>query len=532
LAELSRPDGEARLTLGTAGHIDHGKTALVKALTGTDTDRLPDEHRRGISIELGYAELALPSGRRLSIVDVPGHERLVRTMVAGATGIDLHLLVVAADDGVMPQTREHVAVLRALGIDAGLIALTKIDAVDQETRRLAAEEAAALMPGAPLVAVSARTGEGLGELAAELDRLADRGARRRDRGDPHGPAVLHVDRVFTLRGIGTVITGTLRSGAIARGDRVEILPRGLAARVRSIQVHGSERERAAGGGRVALALTGVDRSRLERGDVVVTAGADLRPSYRLDVELRLEPRVGAIAGDRVQVHHGTRDVPARVVALSAGGLVQLRLEAPLVARCGERFVIRRIAPPDTLGGGVVLDPRPSRHGPGTDAVERLGRIREHGLDSVLEEERREPAMAARPEQAAPDPRLGRREALALALLDRDGIQPRAPAAIGQTLGVDSASARDSLDRLVSAGHAARVGRDLYYSARQLDRAREAALELARDRGELTIAGLRDALGTSRRYAQALLEHLDATEVTVRHGDRHVLRRGVSSARLR
>ena len=214
-------------TLGTAGHIDHGKTALIKALTGVDTDRLPEERERGISIALGYAPLALPSGRRLSVIDVPGHQRFVRTMVAGATGIDLYLMVVAADDGVMPQTREHATVLRALGVDVGVVAVTKADLADPAR---AGAEAQELLPGAEVVAVSARTGEGLDELRA---RARPRGGPRRARADAPGAMRLHIDRVFTIRGAGTVVTGTLWSGSAGRGDTVTILPSGrTAARAR------------------------------------------------------------------------------------------------------------------------------------------------------------------------------------------------------------------------------------------------------------------------------------------------------------
>src|SRR5215217_2047549 len=239
------------LTLGTAGHIDHGKTALIGALTGRDTDRLPEERRRGISIELGYAPLELPSGRRLSVVDVPGHERFVRTMVAGATGTDLFLMVVAADDGVMPQTREHAAVLRALGVSRGVVAVTKADLADPAP---AGGEAAALLPGAPVVACSARTGAGLDGLLAALDAVA---ASLPGRAGTGGPPVLHVDRAFSVRGAGTVVTGTLWSGAVARGDTLVVRPGDRRARIRAVHVHDEPVERAAAGQRVALNLTGV-----------------------------------------------------------------------------------------------------------------------------------------------------------------------------------------------------------------------------------------------------------------------------------
>src|SRR5262249_31777001 len=273
------PRRDQPLTLGTAGHIDHGKTALINAVTGKNTDRLPEERSRGISIELGYAPLELPSGRSLSVVDVPGHERFVRTMVAGASGIDMFLLCVAADDGVMPQTREHLTVLRQLGVDAGVVAITKSDIGEPD---LAVEEVGDLLPGVEIVKVSALKGTGTGELLAALDRAA---ASVTGRADQNGPPRLHLDRSFTLRGIGTVVTGTLWSGSIGHGDSVRVLPRGLSARVRSVQVHDQPVERAAAGQRVALNLVGVGWRELGRGDLVTSADADIAPTYLIDAAL-------------------------------------------------------------------------------------------------------------------------------------------------------------------------------------------------------------------------------------------------------
>jgi selenocysteine-specific elongation factor len=492
------------LTLGTAGHIDHGKTALVAALTGTDTDRLAEERRRGISIELGFAELDLGGGRSLSVVDVPGHERLVRTMVAGASGIDLFMLVVAADDGVMPQTREHVAVLRALGVDRGIVALTKTDLADAAARATASEQARALLPDAQLIEVSARTGAGLDELKAALARLATETRPSSDAVEGAEIPILHADRVFTLHGIGTVVTGTLQGGPIGRGDPVEVLPGGLRGRARSVETHGRPVERGAPGQRVAVNLAGVDRSAVDRGDLITSPGSELRPSYRLDVELSLEPDAGDLGGERVQVHHGTRDAPARVVTLGAGR-AQLRLESPLIARAGDRFVVRRIAPPDTLGGGAVLDPSPRRHGPHVPGQEAGPPPPEPGR--------------GRPEPS----RIDRRALLVLALLRRDGAEPRSVPALAEAIRADPGQVEDSLAALVSAGQVARAG-SVYFAEEELARLREGALELARETGELTLPGMRDALGTSRKYAQAILEHLDSSGLTVRHGDRHVLRR--------
>src|ERR671925_1228652 len=256
------------LTVGTAGHIDHGKTWLVRALTGKDTDRLPEERQRGISIDLGYAPLELADGRRLSLVDVPGHERFVRTMVAGASGIDLFLLVIDAGEGARPQTHEHLAILRLLGVEHGVVAVTKADAVDAETLEIALEEARELVPGAEIVAVSAKTGEGLDELRAAL--AVSRGQTPGHGRD--GPARLFVDRVFTLRGIGTVATGTLWSGSIGEGDELRAEPVGLDVRVRSVQVHDRPAERALAGQRVAVSLPGVERGELRRGDALVAPG--------------------------------------------------------------------------------------------------------------------------------------------------------------------------------------------------------------------------------------------------------------------
>ena len=494
----------APLTLGTAGHIDHGKTALVAALTGTDTDRLPEEHRRGISIVLGYARLALPSGRTVSVVDVPGHERFVRTMVAGATGIDLFLLAVAADDGVMPQTREHLAVLRGLGVERGVVALTKADLADPEPARV---EIGALLPEAEAVAVSARTGAGLEELRAALDRAAALSpARERE---PGAPSRLHVDRVFSIRGAGTVVTGTLWSGAVAPGDELRMLPGGRRARVRSVQVHDEPVARAAAGQRVALNLAGLERTEVARGDLVAAPAAEVAPTHILDVALELPGEGSALEhGERVQVHHGTREAPGRVAELG-GRFWQLRLERPLLCLAGDRLVVRRIAPPGTLGGGVVLDPRARRHGAGRDVLARLVRL-ERG-----EPEPEPPPASAHPPPAAPEPPLLTPAALALeARLRAAGHEPP----------LDSELPAAELAALRAAGRAVRVGAQLHFHPDALSSARGRIVALARARGAVSLAEVRDELGTSRKFAQALLEHLDAEKVTLRRGEARVLRR--------
>ena len=525
----------APLTLGTAGHIDHGKTALIGALTGRSTDRLPEERSRGISIELGYAPLALPSGRRLSVVDVPGHERFVRTMVAGASGIDLYLLCVAADDGVMPQTREHLAVLRQLGVGAGVVAITKADVGEPE---LAAEEVRELVPGVEAVAVSVVDRTGLDELLGALDRCAAPLAGRAATTDGDLPR-LHVDRSFTLRGIGTVVTGTLWSGSMGSGDAVSVLPRGLAARVRSVQVHDSPVERAVAGQRVALNLAGVGWREVSRGDVVCHQGAELRPTYLMDVAAELEPAARFVErGTRVQVHHGTREAPARIVPLQGERLepgrrtfAQLRLEAPLVAARGDRVVLRQVAPPDTVGGGEVIDAAPRKHGPSTAVVDRLAALA-RGEDPHAPEPGDGAAAGARSDGAPagarpedPDAPVLDDAALRLASMLRSyGAAPRADGDLAAEAGLDAREAADRLSLLVRAGLAVRVARNLHFHPEALALLEARIVSICEREGQATIAGVRDELSTSRRYAQALLEHMDASRVTLRRGDAHVLRR--------
>ena len=505
---------EAPLTLGTAGHIDHGKTALIRALTGKDTDRLPEEHKRGISIELGYARLELPSGRRLSVVDVPGHERFVRTMVAGATGIDLFLACIAADDGVMPQTREHMAVLRQLGVEHGVVAITKSDVADPAT---AIEEAAELVPGVEAVPVSALRGDGLDELRAALDRAA---ATTRSRGlEADAPTRLHVDRSFTLKGIGTVVTGTLWSGSIGAGDQVEILPSGLRARVRSVQVHDQQVERAAAGQRVALNVVGVKRQEVARGDVVVRDAA-LGPAFIVDARIEPEPGARLEPGMRLHVHHGTRESPARIYPLG-GGYVQLRLESPLVAMAGDRLVLRQLAPPDTIGGGVVVEAPARRHGPDPEVVGRLEAI-ERGDEGSADAAGADAAATRAADR--PPPVLGAGALELRDLLRAVGERPRTDNELAEAAGLDGADAGGAFRALEADGSVVRVARNLHFDARTLEAlvARIAAI-CERD-GAATIASVRDELGTSRKYAQALLEYMDAAKITLRRDDAHVLRR--------
>src|SRR5216110_1354256 len=361
----SHSDPVRRFVIGTAGHIDHGKTALVKALTGVDTDRWEEEKRRGITIDLGFAPLPLDDAIQASVVDVPGHEGFVRNMLAGATGIDVALLVIAADEGIMPQTEEHLAIVELLGVRRGIPVITKRDLVESEWLDLVQSEVAARLAASRVrweraVPVSALTGEGLDDLRSALGRVAADLVER--------PADdlfrLPIDRVFAVAGAGTVVTGSTWSGSVAVGDSVRLLPLGREVRVRSIEVHGESAARAVPGRRTALALVGVDKSELARGAVAVT-GAGWRATSMLDAAVELLPGAHKplASRTRVRVHLGTAEVLARVVQMRAigpgeTGPARLVLETPLVARGGDRFVLRSFSPVTTIGGGVVLDPFP------------------------------------------------------------------------------------------------------------------------------------------------------------------------------
>jgi selenocysteine-specific elongation factor len=535
------------LTVGTAGHIDHGKTWLVRALTGKDTDRLPEEQARGISIDLGYAPLDLPDGRRLSLVDVPGHERFVRTMVAGASGIDLFLLVIDAAEGARPQTHEHLAILRLLGIEQGVVAVTKVDTVEPETLELALEEAGELVqPGVEIVPVSAKTGAGLDELRAALARAAQAG-------EPDAaPTRLYVDRVFTLHGIGTVATGTLWSGQIGAGSVLRVEPTARDVRVRSVQVHDREVEIAEAGQRVAVALPGVERKDLHRGDALVEPGA-YRPSYRLDIELEeLAP-----IPSRVLVHHGTATMLARVVRV--GALAQLRLDSPVVAARGDRVVLRAGT---TVGGGRVLDPAPARHAD-REVFESAarGELRIHEpirvddgrwtySDEWLEdfraslEQRLDAADPLDPGVPAPNEPWAA-DVLARLGFERRGAKVYRPGAAGSLGGrADEAAALESrlglepikvddasLARfLEESGRLVRVGDGYAVSPAAFERAQALLVQEIGAADRITLARFRDLIGASRRTAQLLLERFDSDGVTRRVGDERVLRRSATESR--
>jgi selenocysteine-specific elongation factor len=574
------------LTVGTAGHIDHGKTWLVRALTGKDTDRLPEEKERGISIDLGYAPLELPDGRRLSVIDVPGHERFVRNMVAGATGIDFFLLVIDATEGARPQTHEHLAILRLLGIEDGVVAVTKADVADPDTLELVVEEARELVPGAAVVHVSAKTGEGLDELRTALASAA----AVSEHSTLLGATRLYVDRVFTLHGIGTVVTGTLWSGSVGEGDELRAEPAGAEVRVRSVQVHNEPVERADAGQRVALALPGIERTALRRGDALVEPGS-YPLSYRVDVQLEeLEP-IGDYA--RLHVHHGTAEIPARLVRIG-DRFAQLRLAVPVVSARGDRVVLRNAT---TVGGGRVLDPAPPRSSDSTrlellagddpasivralvkKPVRRSELVRhallspaqlDEGLAAVehagdwyfsgewLEQAKREARtrLTLRSEAAPLDPGLPTGDLLEgapwseaiLPLLElerREGkaYLPGATASLGER--ADDAEALEAelavagfaptpvddaeLARfLEEEGRLVRVGDGLAIGAKAYDEAKRVLIEECERAGKITLARFRDLLGISRRPAQLLLERFDADGITRRVGDERVLRRGAT-----
>jgi selenocysteine-specific elongation factor len=419
------------VVFGTAGHIDHGKTSLVKALTGVDCDRLPEEKRRGITLVLGFAPLSDPSGEvELSFIDVPGHERLVHTMIAGAAGIDRALLVVAADEGVMPQTREHLDILEVLGVRGGVVALTKADLVGPSTLASRGQELAAVLArgplaGAPVVACSAVNGLGLDLLRDEILTCARAVAREEE---PHRPFRLSVDRVFTLPGAGTVVTGTAHWGRVREGDELLSLPGGLSLRVRGVQVHGESRPDALAAERVALRLAGATVQELPRGEQLLSPGS-WRATVRVALAVRLLEGEKLTEGDTVWLHLLAARLPARVERahpsdLSAGvdGRAILRLARPVFAVPGDRVVLRRMSPTSTLGGGEVLDGQPPR-------------LRRRDAQAL--------ATLARPRQDLPATLFG--------WVAEGGARGTPSAALAARLGVQEAGLEAALGRLVAEG---------------------------------------------------------------------------------
>jgi selenocysteine-specific elongation factor len=633
------------LILGTAGHIDHGKTSLVKALTGFDTDRLKEEKARGITIELGFAHLDMPGDIRLGIVDVPGHEKFVRTMVAGVAGMDIVMLVIAADGGIMPQTREHLDILRLLGVKRGLIALTKCDLVDREWLDLAIEEVhdftfGSFLEGTPVVPVSTLSGEGLQELKRELASLAETAVEKRR----EGPFRLPVDRVFTVPGFGTVVTGTLLSGEIRVGDEFELLPGALEGKVRGVQTHGVMMERGYGGQRVAVNLQGIDLEQVKRGDQLAPR-SQFSPSSLVDARLDLLASSPRDIKHRaiVRLHSATFEVSAQVIMLEhrllrpgESGYVQLRLKSPVLLLPGDSFIIRVYSPSVTIAGGEVLDPSPPRRRRSNDEALRLlehlckgedqqsivtmlvsqsllsgitfddilfrSGIERSALETILAgllnsdkifQMTREPRiflvrssveslkkslinelisyMAAHPlkegiakeELKSKIPNRSDRRFFAelLALLERDafvaldreivkpadrisvtspanngmaenisaflnekGIEPPTIREITERFLCSEKSVRDNLALLVRKGHAVRISSDLYYASAVLELLREKLLICLREKGEIIPSDYREVTGLSRKFLIPLLEHFDSEKITIRVGDRRLLRK--------
>ena len=383
------------IIIGTAGHIDHGKTTLIKALTGRNTDRWEEEQRRGITIDLGFTYFDLKNGDRVGIIDVPGHERFINNMVAGVVGMDLVMLVVAADEGIMPQTREHMDILGQLGIEKSILVLNKVDLVDEEWLELVEEEIreeleGTFLEGSPIAKVSAATGEGIPELVELIERLT---AEEVVEKDTNTIPRLPIDRVFSLSGFGTIITGTLLAGTITKEDTLQIYPIGKECKIRSIQVHGQDVEKCYAGQRVAINLSNVKKSEIQRGCVLAPAN-NMKNTLLLDVRMNIIPSSKRILTNQSRLHlfTGTSEILCRAVILDKEeigpgetGLVQLRLEEEIALRRGDKFVIRFYSPMETIGGGVVLEPNPKRKKRfDPEAIEELKRKESGSLEDVIE----------------------------------------------------------------------------------------------------------------------------------------------------
>lgn len=631
------------VVLGTAGHIDHGKSSLVRALTGTDPDRLAEEKKRGITIELGFAQLKLPDGTAMGVVDVPGHEHFVRQMIAGSTGIDLALLVIAADDGIMPQTIEHLAVLRTLGVKTLVVALTKTDLVDEEWIAFVSDEIRTWLADTPyanadIVPCSSRTGAGLDELRCALQKAA-----ARTKHSKFGRQLrLPIDRVFTIRGAGTVVTGTLWSGTARPGDVAEVLPSGLTSRIRSVQMHGQPVDAAPAGNRVALNLPDLKKEQIHPGDFLA-APDSLQPTDRFDARVTFIDTAGQgkplPSGTRMHIAHGTREVQGRVLfmdglkelASGQSAFAQIRLEEPLPVSAGDRFVIRTWSPVSVAGGGCVLLSYPRRRTRLTPNERELLQASESGdlqtaaIDVVKAQAQpvgaaavaraigteREPVRrmleeavknrklirlgeagsaeatfatkslrqryvagieralvafhAAHPGQAGlPKARLAQQvaphleatafEALLgeavhdgkaivvggqvghpasqgaarkaqeqeaqtlLGALQAGGAAPTMPPKLFDEAGLGAKTGQHALTTLVRDGRAVHIAGDLYLAADALEHCKQAVCAHLETGGAGTVAALKDAMGTSRRYAVPLLEYFDTQGVTVRSGD--------------
>jgi len=634
-----------QVVMGTAGHIDHGKTQLVKTLTGIDTDRLKEEKERGITIDLGFAHLTYEDGTEVGVIDVPGHERFVRNMLAGVGGIDLVMLVIAADEGVMPQTREHLAICQLLRVKEGLVALTKADLVDEDWLELVSEDTreflkGTFLEGKPIVPVSAKTGQGIDELKRVLQALVARVPPKQ----LEGKFRLPVDRVFTIRGFGTVVTGTLFSGTIRVEDRIEIYPKGIEAKIRGLQVHNASVPEAVAGQRTAINLQGIDKVELERGDVLGHPGA-FAPTFMLDAVLQHlsdAPRPLRHRA-RVRLHVGTSEIMGRVILLDRDELapgeeagVQLRLEEPAVVLPRDRFVIRSYSPVQTIGGGMLLDVQASKHRRGeaglaahfrllaegspeeifshhlrlathqglrlseflprtelsesrlrqvATTLQRAGRLRAvnadmgwylhaEALDSLTRELRRyletfhrqnplKPNISSE-ELRAKVRGLGERVCLmaleelrqeGAVVVERDrvrlathqvalddtrerilneleaeflaaGYQPPRAEDLFAKLNIGKGHDKALLQVLLDQGRAVRLKENVVFHRSNLAKAESLLVQYLRDHREITPIEFKDLLGISRKYAIPMLEYFDSQKITIRVGDKRILR-GVS-----
>jgi selenocysteine-specific elongation factor len=634
-----------QVVMGTAGHIDHGKTQLIKALTGIDTDRLKEEKERGITIDLGFAHLTCEDGTEVGVIDVPGHERFVRNMLAGVGGIDLVMLVIAADEGVMPQTREHLAICQLLRVKEGLVALTKADLVDEDWLELVREDTreflkGTFLEGEPIVPVSAKTGQGLDELKHALQGLVERVPPKHLQGKFRLP----VDRVFTIRGFGTVVTGTLFSGRIRVEDRIEIYPKGIEAKIRGLQVHNASVPEAVAGQRTAINLQGIDKVELERGDVLGHPG-EFAPTFMLDALLQHLPDAPRPLRHRarVRLHVGTSEIMGRVILLDRDDLapgeeayVQFRLEEPAIVLPRDRFVIRSYSPVQTIGGGMVLDAQPTKHRRGDSGLaahfrllaeggpeeifahhlqqathqgvrlaeflprtelseaqlrqvattlQRAGRARPvngdtgwylhaDALDSLrrelrrcletyhrqnplkpnipieelrakvrglgervclmaLEDLRQQDAVVVERERvrlathqvALDDARERLLNALEAEFLVA-GYQPPRVEELFAKLNIGKDHDKALLQVLLDQGRAVRLKENVVFHRANLAKAESLLVQFLRDHREITPIEFKDLLGVSRKYAIPMLEYFDSQKITMRVGDKRILR-GVS-----
>jgi selenocysteine-specific elongation factor len=631
-----------QVVMGTAGHIDHGKTQLIKTLTGIDTDRLKEEKERGITIDLGFAHLTYEDGTEVGVIDVPGHERFVRNMLAGVGGIDLVMLVIAADEGVMPQTREHLSICQLLRVKEGLVALTKADLVDEDWLELVSEDTREFLKGTfledkPIVPVSAKTGQGIAELKRVLQALVTRVPPKQVAGKFRLP----VDRVFTIRGFGTVVTGTLFSGTIRVEERIEIYPKGIEAKIRGLQVHNTSVPEAIAGQRTAINLQGIDKIDLERGDVLGHPG-EFAPTFMLDAVLQHladAPRPLRHRA-RVRLHVGTSEIMGRVILLDRNDLapgeeayVQLRLEEPAIVLPRDRFVIRSYSPVQTIGGGMVLDAQPAKHRRGeaglanhfqllaegspeeifthhlkqathrglrlseflprtelsearlrrvATTLQQAGRVRAvnpdmgwyvhaDALDTLTRELRRyletyhrqnplKPSISIE-EMRAKVRALGERVCLmaleelrqqGAVIVERDrvrlathqvalddtrerilneleaeflaaGFQPPRVEDLFAKLNIGKGHDKALLQVLLDQGRAVRLKENVVFHRSNLVKAESLLVQFLRDHREITPIEFKDLLGISRKYAIPMLEYFDSQKITMRVGDKRILR---------